>query len=262
MFLTRTPAPALLAGMIRQRVMNITLTMFAVDDENVEDMYNWIEENITYDKISIGVHKNASRHHVHFGLTGVDLPTVKDQRKAYNRKGLNKVHPDIKLSMHKDPDEEDNKKCLGYCLKEYDKFSKIKYRDKINIDDEELESLRIYAHAIYCSVKYNENKKQERKEQGNERANRLEEYLNEHYKQFMTDEEMYKPEYNDVPRLYIELCKLICDFNCEEENKITWRWSDIANIAYSYMYRNSRDYQNVNSRNIILFQQRIKLKEK
>ena len=71
MFLTRTPAPALLAGMIRQRVMNITLTMFAVDDENVEDMYNWIEENITYDKISIGVHKNASRHHVHFGLTGV-----------------------------------------------------------------------------------------------------------------------------------------------------------------------------------------------
>lgn len=238
--------------------------MFAVDDDNVNEMYDWIKENLEYNKISIGVHVNASRKHVHFGLTGLGLPIVKDQRKLYNRKGLNKVHPDIKLSMHKEPTEDDNTKCLAYPLKEYNHFDKIKYRDKINIEDNELENLRIYGHNIYCSSKYLQNKKEERREAADNRLEKLFNYVMDKIKKFMHNDPNYgtvlKPEWDNVGRLYIEVCKIICDYNLIEEQKKAWRWTDIGNQAYSFMYRISNEESNVNNRAIIMFQQKLKIK--
>jgi hypothetical protein len=112
-------------------VYNITLTMFCVEKEKVEAMNNWIEDNIKYHHKSLGVHLNASRHHVHFGITHIDKPEVKDLRKYYNKKGLRLIHPDIKLSLHEYPYgdapeyrdkprnhqfNENDQKCLGYPL--------------------------------------------------------------------------------------------------------------------------------------------------
>jgi hypothetical protein len=237
--------------------------MFAVDDENVKTMYDWIKENIGYDKMCVGAHVNANRPHTHFGITNVEILNVKDQRKAYNRKGLNKVHPDIKLSMHKNPDEEDDKKCLGYPLKEYAENKDIKYREYINIDDEELEGLRVFAHNVYRAAKYTQNKKEERKQQGGDRIRNLEKYINKKIETEMMDEDpnfgkKLKQEYLECNKCYIKIFKMVCDYNLIEEEKITWRWNDIATYTYSKMYRMADEDHKMK---VIMFQQKIKYKE-
>ena len=242
--------------------MNITLTMFSNENEKIETMYQWIKENIKYEKMSIGIHKNATRPHVHYGLTKIEKPNVKHLRLYYNKKGLKEVHPDIKLSVHENANEEDCKKCLGYPLKEYEKIEDIKYRQYINIDDQELEGYRVFAHGVYRAANYIKNNKEEKKEAGNNRMLSLEDYVTKKIEtEMMTEEKIMKKEFDDPAKCYVEIFNMVCEYSHEEEDKITWRWTDIANYSYSKMYRLAREQSNLNRRAIIRFQQKIKYKE-
>lgn len=253
--------------------------MFCVTKEKVEAMNNWIEDNIKYQHKSVGVHVNASRHHVHFGITHIDKPEVKDLRKYYNKRGLRLIHPDIKLSVHQYQDDdtsqenknaqfnENDQKAVGYPLKEYEKFEEIKYRHMINIDDERLECARMYAHTIYAATKYTQIKKEERADDNNNRLIKLNKYVIKKIEtEFMELDPLYaksddikklKEEYiSNCGKLYVKIFKIVCDFNKYEEKKITWRWGDISNYVYSTMYNltDDEEYQE----KLIMFQQRLK----
>lgn len=241
--------------------------MFSNKQEKIESMYKWINENIKYEKISIGIHENSSRVHTHFGVTRIEKPNVKHLRLYYNKKGLKDIHSDIKLSVRDDVCKSDDKKCLSYPLKEYEKFEDIKYREYINIDDSVLEGYRVFAHGIYCAAKYIQNNKEEKKEEGNTRLLGVEDFVN---KKIETDlmelDPMYakseeikrlKPEYeNNVGKLYIYIFRIVCDYNDREEKKLTWRWTDIANYSYSKMYRLC--YDDEYHEKVIMFQQKLK----
>jgi hypothetical protein len=241
--------------------------MFSNESEKIETMYKWIKDNIKHEKMSIGIHKNATRPHVHFGLTKIEKPNVKHLRLYYNRKGLKDIHPDIKLSPHENVTEEDCKKCLAYPLKEYEKFEDIKYREYISIDDQELEGYRVFAHGVYRVAKYIQNNKEEKKEAGNTRLLGVENFLNKKIEtEIMELDPMYakseeikklKPEYeNNIGKLYVYIFRIVCDYNNNEELKLTWRWTDIANYSYSKMYRLCDDDQY--HEKVIMFQQKLK----
>lgn len=254
--------------------------MFSNKKKYIDALYNWVIANIKYDYISLGVHENANRIHTHIGLVNIDHPNVKHLRLYYNKKGLKEIHPDIKLSVHEcsyadAPENRDkprngfcdnDQKALGYPLKEYSKYEDIKYREYINIDDKELEGLRLFAHSIYRASKYQQNNKEEKQEASNYRMLSLEDYVTKKIEtELMELDTMYaksddvkklKQEYEDnVGKLYVFIFRIVCDYNMREQ-KLSWRWSDIANYSYSKMYRICDDDEYHSK--IIMFQQKLK----
>lgn len=244
---------------------NITITIF--EPENLGKVIEFCDLHIVAEKRSVGIHKNATREHVHIGLTGLELPTVKDIRKYYNRKGVKDclLNPkNIKFSVYADTDpEKDDMKCLAYPLKEYGSFQEIKYRDYIiGISDDELEKLRVYSNTRYLAIKHNQDRVEQKKEESTKRQLQLDDYLKSKiwenfYISIDANHPEYvciKPEYENIALGYCKIFEWACEYNADYEEKLSWRWNDISNHVYSLMFR-ERLYKPFE---IITFQQKIK----
>lgn len=245
---------------------NITITLFEIDA--LEKVIDFIDNHIIYGKRSVGIHQDATRHHIHIGLADADLPDCKDIRKYYNRKGVKdciEQAKNIKFSIYCETDEaKDDMKCLAYPLKEYENFEEIKYREYIkNIDDEDLEKYRAYAYTRYIALKHNKDREEAKKEEAGQRQLSLDQYLiekinSEFYQRQIIKLEgrpkKLKPEFEKITTGYCQIFEWACDYNSIEENKLSWRWNDIANHVYSIMYR----LKIYSPTTIIMFQQKIK----
>ena len=243
---------------------NITITLFEI--EKIEPLINWINKEIVYDKCTIGLHVDSNREHIHIGMVNVDLPKVRDVRKYYNRKGVKEIietAKNLKFSVYAEGDKDkDDMKCLAYPLKEYENTEEIKYREYIKgIEEDELENLRAYAHTRYLAIKHNRDRKNQVQEETQTRQLTLEKYLLDHFWSEMmgnTTKEQPVPElvekYQNMTIAYLELFQTACKFNADVEEKLSWRWNDIANHVISFMFR-QKEWDNYK---IIMFQQKIK----
>lgn len=244
---------------------SITITLFEI--EKIETLITFIDEHMEYEKRTIGLHKNATRKHIHVALVNIELPSCKDIRKYYNRKGLREKlqidSKDLKFSIYGITDEKYNEKnCLAYPLKEYTSNEEIMYRQYIKgLQEDEIESYRSYANSIYSAKQYKQQRDEQRAEQTTSRTEKVYEYLEKTaYRNYINYEDGFiKDEYHEkgIEWLYVSLFEIVCDYNVDEESKITFRWSDIPNLVYTFMYREYKTFR-LEKYQIIRFNQRLK----
>lgn len=132
-------------------------------------------KDINYDILclTIGLHLDASRPHIHIGhlINTNSDKEIKNWDKSLRpllQEFINifKEKIDLKISFNSKVEETDRLSVLAYPLKEYKKFNDILLTKQfINLSDQEIENLRIYAHSKWIEVLAGKAKKAKDKQE-------------------------------------------------------------------------------------------------
>ena len=237
--------------------INITYTILAREDTTIEELEKislnfrkkileqYEEKKYKVVKMTIGLHKNASRNHIHIGHTLF----VGDKKLAHWDKHLrtfpllqdklNKDKIDIKISYKDNIEEIDIRNVLAYPLKEYKTNEDIKYLgDFIGLTEKEIFNLRDYAHQIYLVKSYDKKTQDEKKIIEEENTDNKYKYIDN---ELQLENIIHKIHFREKP-IEIKIKQILgILFKYEklqhlEKNKKVFRVNCMMDLAISYLY--------------------------
>lgn len=228
------------------------------DVDYIIERHNQIMKQMEYTvkRSTYGVHRNASRYHIHYHTINI-IPEDKKIYKILNAKiktlktkitlsYAEYILPEIKISYHYEYDEN---AILGYPLKEYENNkimkSDINIQYLVNVTDIHLEELRSQANKIYVNSQKEHEKKELQKMEKTQQKKDLYKYLDT---VVIVDE---IPEgYGNIEHIMRFTIKQMLKFY--KENLKNFSIHQLKNVAINYLYyknkiteKNIIDYINV-----------------
>ena len=203
--------------------------------QKIQELY----KKFIIEKMTIGLHQNASRIHYHFGLV---IDTGDKELKHWDKyfspllnevKKTIKGEKNLKTTHRINITEDDEFGVLAYPLKEYECISKMKFICKfIGLNDEEIEALRKFSHDKYRKAKYDASVKEKKKIEEEENTENKYKYIEEqlsHLSSFHGEHPVMKLRI--VCAILLEYQKLQYNTNQKRSFKSTC----IKDLAQSYL---------------------------
>ena len=201
-------------------------------------------KDINYDIVclSVGLHLDASRPHCHIGhlINTNSDKEIKNWDKSLRPLLLEfiqlfKDKIDLKISFNSKVEETDRMAVLAYPLKEYRKFNDILLLKRfINLSDEEIEQLRIFAHSKWIEVLAGKAKKAKDKQQTEDTLEQKWLYIDE---QILVDKiQFYSLIMEDKVRLIMRWLLQYQKKQYEQSQKRSFRVSNLKETAMNYLY--------------------------
>ena len=237
--------------------INITYTLLCREDTKIEELEKlsktfrkkileqYEEKKYKVVKMTIGIHQNASRNHIHIG----HVLYIGDKKLAHWDKHLRthillldnsiKEKIDIKISYKDNIEELDVHNVLAYPLKEYKTDLEIRYIEQfIGLEQKEINHLRDYAHQIYLTKLYDNKTKEDKKIIEEENSDSKYKYLDNELeisdllRKIHFREKQPEQKLKQVLGLLLKYEKL----QHLEKNKKVFRTNCLLDITISYLY--------------------------
>ena len=200
-------------------------------------------KDINYDIVclTVGLHLDASRPHIHIGhlINTNSDKEIKNWDKSLRPLLLEfiniyKEKIDIKISFNSKVEETDRMAVLAYPLKEYKKYNDIILRKQfINLSDQEIEDLRVFAHKKWLEVLHGKQKKAKDKQAKEDSLENKWLYLDE---KIQIHQEFYTRNADDKLRMIMMWLLHYQKQQYEDKQVRSFRISGFKETALNYLY--------------------------